>query len=425
MPKFRVRGYWRPLLITCLLCGSDARADGLRDALQATLQNHPAVAGENAQVEARSHAADAVRSQRYPTFTAQAQQYGEGGRTTGGEDLSQPYVLRVRQPIWAFGRIDNSIAVANAEVTTQRADRLRVLRQLVEDTAAAYAAVRGSQQRIDVAQQNVTDLEKLSAQIQRRVEGQLASSADARLAAARLAEGRALLERAISEWEGARDDLVGFTQVEVNADQPVPEGLLELHDSTDLIDRAIDQSAEVSLKQRQLGQAEMEVDRAKTASMPTIYLQADRYYDQPGLEDDSQASVVFEASLEGLGLATRGRTAEAAASRTAATQDLAVAKVEVTREIKDLQRNRRLQTELIGLQTQSLSDLESLLASYQRQYESGTKSWLDLMNVHRELFEQRRQLVQAQTDWQIYSLRLLARIGGLDSLAGIQGRNDD
>jgi outer membrane protein, adhesin transport system len=159
--------------------------------------------------------------------------------------------------------------------------------------------------------------------------------------------------------------------------------------------------------------------------MPTIYLQADRYYDQPGLDDDSQASVVFEASLEGLGFAARGRTAEAVSSRTAATQDLAAAKVELTREIRDLERNRRLQTELIGLQTESLSDLEELLASYQRQYETGTKSWLDLMNMQRELFDQRRQLVQAQTDWQIYTLRLLARIGGLDSLAGIQGLSDD
>jgi outer membrane protein, adhesin transport system len=83
-----------------------------------------------------------------------------------------------------------------------------------------------------------------------------------------------------------------------------------------------------------------------------------------------------------------------------------------------------LQTQLIELQTASLSDLELLLASYQRQYESGTKSWLDLLNVQRELFEQKRQLVQAQTDWQIYSLRLLARIGDLDRLAGLPERND-
>src|SRR4029434_5430286 len=127
MPKFRIRGgYWRPLLINCVLCGT-AAADGLPDALQAALDNHPAVAGELAQVQAKRYAADAARGQRYPTVDAQAEQYPE--RSAAGEDVSQPYALRVRQPIWAFGRIDNNIAVADAEVSSQRADLLRVRRQ--------------------------------------------------------------------------------------------------------------------------------------------------------------------------------------------------------------------------------------------------------------------------------------------------------
>ena len=429
MLKLRVRNFWRQLLITCLLCGTAATAatagaDGLRDALQATLRNNPAVAGQAAEVEARRYAADGARSQRYPTLSAQAQQYAEGDRSLNGDDQSRPAVLRVRQPVWAFGRINNSIAVANAEVSTERADLLRVQRQLLEGTAVAYAEVRGSQQRIDIARQNVTQHSELLAQIQRRVEGQLASSADARLAATRLAQARAMVQRAISEWQGAQEDLAALTQVTLSADQPVPSGLLELHSSSDLIGTAMDRSAEIRLKQQQLGQAEAEVDRAKTFSMPTIYLQADRLHDQPGLKNDNQVSVVFEGSLEGLGFAARGRRGEAAASRMAATQDLAAAKVDLRREIERLQRSRRLQTELIELQTQSLSDLESLFASYQRQYDSGTKSWLDLLNIQRELFEQRRQLVQAQNDWQIYSLQLLARIGGLDSLAGIEEQTD-
>jgi len=429
MLKLRVRDFWRQLLITCLLCGTAAAAttagaDGLRDALQATLRNNPAVAGQTAEVEARRYAADGARSQRYPTLSAQAQQYAEGDRSLNGDDQSRPAVFRVRQPVWAFGRINNSIAVANAEVSTERADLLRVQRQLLEGTAVAYADVRGSQQRIDIARQNVTQHSELLAQIQRRVEGQLASSADARLAATRLAQARALVQRAISEWQGAQEDLAALTQVTLSADQPVPSGLLELRNSDDLIETAMDRSAEIRLKRQQLGQAEAEVDRAKTFSMPTIYLQADRLHDQPGLKNDNQVSVVFEGSLEGLGFAARGRRGEAVASRMAATQDLAAAKVDLRREVERLQRSRRLQTELIELQTQSLSDLESLFASYQRQYESGTKSWLDLLNIQRELFEQRRQLVQAQIDWQIYSLQLLARIGGLDSLAGIEEQND-
>lgn len=424
MLKLGVRGFWRSLLITCLFGSTAARADGLRDALLATLRNHPAVAGQEAEVKARRYAADSVRSQRYPTLTAQAQQYAEGDRSElSGEDVSQPAILRVRQPIWAFGRIDNSIAVANAEVSTERADLMRVRRQLLEDTAVAYVAVRGSHQRIDIARQNVTQLEDLFAQIQSRVSGQLASSADARLAAARLAQGRALLEHATSEWEGSQEDLIGLTQVAISADEPVPSELLA-PDQSNLVERAMDQSAEIRVKQQQLERAEAEVDRARTASMPTIYLQADKFYDQPGLRDDAQASVVFEASLDGLGFAARGRTGEAVASRVAATQDLAAAKVDLGREIKRLERNRRLQIDLIELQTASLQDLESLLASYLRQYESGTKSWLDLLNVQRELFEQRRELLQAQTDWQIYALKLLARIGGLDTLGDIQEQTD-
>ncbi|MFU8814964.1 MAG: TolC family protein [Pseudomonadales bacterium] len=428
-------GRRRQLLIACLLLGTTPgapaatdtvmAAEGLAGAVQATLRNHPAVAGQEAQVQAQIYAADGARSERYPTLTAQATQYAAGNRSSfGGEDLSNPSVLRVRQPIWAFGRISSSIAAANAEVGTERADLLRVRRQLVEHTAVAYAQVRGNRDRVELARQNVTEHQQLLAQIQRRAGGQLAASADARLAATRLVQARAQLEHAISAWEGAGDDLGALTQVAVNADLPLPPEVLELADAPGLIDRAIDSSAEVRLKLRQLGQAEAEIDRARTSLLPTVYLQADRFHDQAGLRDDSQVSVVIEGSLEGLGFTARGRTGQAVASRRAASQDLAAVRLELRRELERLQRNRRLQSELIKLQHESLDELEALLASYRRQYESGTKSWLDLMNIQRERVEQQRQLVQAQTDWEIASLQLLARIGGLDGLAGIRMHDD-
>ncbi len=269
----------RLLLIACVLCGStSARAEGLRDALQATLRNHPAVAGQEAEVAAMRYAADGARSQRYPTLTAQAQQFRQGDRSVlSGDDLSNPAVLRVRQPIWAFGRINNSIAAADAGVSRERADLLRVRRQLLEDTAVAYAEVRGSRRRMEFARQNVDQLEQLHAQIVRRVEGQLASSADARLAATRLLQARARVQQFVSEWQIARDDLASLTQAAIDADQPVPAGLLELPESADLVESALKQSAEIHLKRRQLDQAEADVDLARSADMPTIYLQADKF----------------------------------------------------------------------------------------------------------------------------------------------------
>lgn len=428
MFKFCLRHSWRHLLITSALCSAaaaPASADGLGEALQATLRNHPAVAGQQAAVLSRRHAADGVRSQRYPTLSAQAQQYTQADRSSiNGEKISHPAILRLRQPVWSFGRIRNNIALADAEVGTERADLLRVRRQLLEETAVAYAVVRGSLERVEVARRNVTQHKELLTQIERRVTGQLASSADARLAATRLTQSQVMLEHAITEWEVAREDLALLAQVAVSADEPVPAELLEVSEPAQLIEQAMAQSAAVRLKQQQLGQAEAQVDEARTSFMPTIYVQADRLYDQPGLRDDNQFSVVFEAQLDGLGFAARGRSRSAVARRAGAQEDLSAAKLALHRELERLQRNRRLQADLIALQTQALGDLEALLASYQRQYETGTKSWLDLMNIQRERFEQQRQLVQAQNDRVIYSLMLQSRTGGLDRLAVLSEQTD-
>ena len=60
---------------------------------------------------------DRARSQRYPTLSAQAQSDGGYSSVTG--DSYSPAVLRMRQPLYAFGRINSSIAVANLHVAEQ------------------------------------------------------------------------------------------------------------------------------------------------------------------------------------------------------------------------------------------------------------------------------------------------------------------
>ena len=169
----------------------DGLPDGLVAALQATSSNHPALASESEKVLAAQYAASAERTQWFPSLSVQAQQFASGGRSTvAGEDLTRPAVVRIRQPLYSFGRIKNSIAVATAGLNTDKADQLRVHRQLLEATATAYAAVRGNTAHIDIARQNVAEHETLLDRIRGRVQGQLASSADERLATTRLLQAR-------------------------------------------------------------------------------------------------------------------------------------------------------------------------------------------------------------------------------------------
>lgn len=407
------------------LAFSGARAqtapDGLAAALDATLSSHPAIHGKRAETRASDFLVREARSQRLPSVSAQASQYLEDNRSTiGGDDLSTPITLRVRQPVYAFGRISDSIEAAKAGSRREQADLFRVVRELMEETALAYLDVLAARERLDVAQSNLTQLEDLQAQIQRRAEGQLASEADTRLASTRVAQGRILLERNRGELEISLGDLHALTQQPIPAAEAIPQRLTELPPDATLQQAVFEQSPELRLREERIEEASAEADRSRSSAFPTVYLQAEQFHDQPGLRDDGQISLVVDANLDGLGFASRHRSGAANARRDAAEQDLIAARMELTRGLKRLQSDRRSKMNLVEAQAATLADMELLLESYRRQYESGSKSWLDVLNIQRELNEQRLQWSQMKNEWLGQTLRLQALSGGLDALAGVE-----
>lgn len=404
---------WRPaLLAACLglLSGPAWALAGLEAALEAALTHHPAIGGKQAELDARAFGGDTARSERYPTLSAQAQQ------GVGSGDNDSPVNLRVRQPLWAFGRIDNNIAFADAQTEAEQADLLRVRRQLLEQTAVAYARVQGSRRSLEVAAENIDAHRQLHRQIQRRARGELASGADVSLATTRLAQAETRHELLLGELDVALNELQSLTQITVDTTPGVPDALLRLPVPEMLEELALENSAEILHKQRLIAGARAGVAQARTAAMPTLYLQLDQDYDQPGYGNDSRAGLVLEGSLDGLGFASRGRTRTALAEQNAAEQALLNARNDTTRISQRLIRQRQLQQTLQASLAMSIQELDSLLDSYRRQYETGTKSWQDLLNIQRELADQRLQQVQAQNDWLVYSLQLMTLIGGFDAL---------
>lgn len=389
-----------------------AQNSGLESALRATLKNHPAISGKRAEVQAKGFNADSVRAQRYPTasaqIAAQEQQSAATPQTT----------LRARQLLWAFGRIDSAIAYADADVRVEGADLLRVKRQLIDQTAVAYARVIGIMQRRGVAERNVMSLEKLHQQIQRREQGQLASVADVRLALARLVQARAQRDRYEGERVVAVSELLALTRVPVVVEATVPVAQQNLPAIGELEVLALEASADVRLKAQQEALAMADVRREETSSRPTVLLQADRYVNQPAYGNDMRFGVVLEATLDGAGFSAMGRNKAAGARMQAATDGLSATRNEVSRNVQNLYYNRASQQGQISAQRDTVTELTAILASYQRQYEAGQKAWLDVLNMQREMTEQLLAQAQAESDWLIYTLKLTALTGGLDALAG-------
>jgi adhesin transport system outer membrane protein len=82
--------------------------------------------------------------------------------------------------------------------------------------------------------------------------------------------------------------------------------------------------------------------------------------------------------------------------------------------------DRNVQAQLKRSQVEAVEAVEGTMASFMRQYQSGRKTWVDVLNTQRELTELRYQLARIETDWLILSLRVAALIGHLDQLAGIE-----
>lgn len=395
-----------------------AKKSGLEAALTAAVTRHPALAGKAAAVEAKDYAGDAARAQRYPSLSAQAQQIANQGNAAG-RPSNNPANVRARQALWAFGRIDSSIAYSDADTAAERSDYLRLQRQLIDNTVASYAKVYSLTQRQKALLDNVAAHQSFHEQIQRRERGQLASGADVRLAASRLIQARAQKERVDGDLDVAQAELLALTQIPVSAEVPVAGTSLVLPAASELEAIALAQSADALYKGQLIARAEAGVDQAQTAAMPTLYLQADKYFNQPVYQNDSQLSVVLEGNLDGMGWGAFSRARAARAQLSAAQEDLRSTQVDIRRTVKSLDASRRMQHELIAAQVDSVRELTALLESYKRQYVAGTKSWLDVLNLLRELSEQRLQQVQAEGDWLNASLRLTALIGGFDALLGI------
>lgn len=385
---------------------------GLAAALNAAMTYNPAIKGKQAEVATQSYAIDTAKAARYPTLSAQANNVSDG---------YDQGIVRLQQPLWAFGKIDTEIQHAEQGFSAEQQTLLQVQRQLIENTAVAYAQVEGVQKRLQVAQLNIDEHDQLYQQIKRRAEGHLASEVDVRLAYSRLIQTRSQRIRLQGELQVALTELHALTQQPVAAQEPVDTDLLILPPLQTIESLALEKSAEVRFKQAQLELVRLEVKAEKLATMPTLSYRVDHeFLDHSTNGDRTTHGFVIEGNLDGLGLRTLSLIKGANSRQRAAREGLNVARNDIRRRVNALAANRQMQMLLSESQRESIEVVESTLASFIRQYESGRKSWIDVLNTQRELTELRFQLVQSEHDRLSLSLRLAALTGGLDLLAGIE-----
>lgn len=393
--------------------GVSLAEDGLATALRSAVQANPQVKGKLAELEALGLHVDEARAGWYPTLSAEARTMDEG---------SSKGLLRVQQPVWTFGRIEGGIDLAKRQQASGIQDLLELRRSLIEETAAAYANLHGTHQRIAVAEANVSEHTALFELIRRRYQGGLASEADVRLASSRLAQTRATREQLQGQLVKSRQDLLTYAQVSLEGREPPPDLAKQLNALGDWEVQLDSRHAGVLARLERVEVVRLEGALRKAELMPTLSARLDREIDQPSTAtvDATRFGLVLEGRIEGAGVAGRKRLAAELARLHAAREDVEAMRNSARQRVKNLFTDRRVQHELIDVQEEVVQSVAETLASFMRQYDAGRKTWVDVLNTQRELSDARQQLEVVRTSWFELSLRAAALLGLLDDMAGLE-----
>lgn len=397
------------LTIPCAAVSESNSGTNFSTALNAMLERHPALLGKQAQIESKEFLLKSAEAERYPSLNVS---YGED------RDNNQEGAFILKQPLWAFGRIDAGIDYANIDVTAESIDKLRLTRQLLEDTAIAYAKVIGVQDQLHIIKENILKYQEFVEQVERRKIGRLASETDTQLAASRLIQAQAQEIQTQGDLRDALMVLQTLTQLPIESVHPISSDVFQyLSDDTAMREIILKQSAEVQYKEQLVDLALKDVHRKRSNFMPTLYVKfSHEYSDSATYPDESRLTLVMEGSLEGMGLINMYQEQSSASQLHAAQRDVEVTQFDLRNRLNTLLLNRKTQQSLIDIHQSSIDTLNATLASYQRQYQSGRKEWLDVLNVQREITEQKISQSKAKNSLLINLLSLVALTGGLDAV---------
>lgn len=359
------------------------------------IERYPSMRAANALVQATEQDVRAAKWLRAPSASVSA--------ATRGTTFNPQ--LQVFQPLWAGGRIDASIDRAEAVRSASQAEvGVTAFDILTRVSRAYYGVVRGIRVGA-ILDQSLAEHQRLVESMERRVTQEVSPRSDLDLARSRAAQVRQELSLTTAQRYAALQqlrELVGDPAFDVD---PLPEyDKIRHHPSSEaLVQSALTCDPSIRRLQAETEVADADRKLAKAALFPQVGVQFthDRF-------QGSGLGVAVQASTNG-GLSPVAAANAAAARTNAARFRVTVAERE-TREatILDIVENTAAAAQVESSRDAAASS-SNVTDSFMRQFITGRRTWLDVMNAVRESNAARIALANAELSAMSSSARLLIR----------------
>lgn len=374
----------------------------LAGAIETSLEQSPPVLAGLAELAALQSDVRVAEWQRYPNLSAEIL------ATTGGSNVADPDGLAVNlaleQPIWAGGGIDSQIDAArfsrDVGFNALREVRFNIFLAIIQ---FYFDALRAAE-RVRVLDAGIEQHSALVARIERRVMQEVSPLADLTLARSRLTQLQVERTTAIELGENALVRISEFVGAPIGPpvlpDPAITYGLpaeqvamADMMACAPALDRA----------RSEIDVAEAEVRTTRSDLFPRVLLQLSQ-----NEITGSRAAIVLRAQTgNGLSRLAAVDSAEARVDQAMAQLGQTDREARTRLSVDYVQLRSSLQREEAGrLAAHAASDL---LASYQRQFVAGRRSWLDVLNAAREETNALASASDAQVQAMAAATRILAQ----------------
>lgn len=398
------------LAVLLLMAGAAAQAQPaptFEQVLQSAMDSHPAIMGKRSSQAAARADQKGAEWLRYPTPSIEA------ATQSGGKDSG---LMRIEQPLWSGGRITAAIDAAGSRLDAADAALNEAKLDLTLKVIAAYTEALRQKARQQFAQAGVDEHRKLLAMIRRRVEQEVSSLTDQRLAESRLYQADNDLSQITQTFQNA---LAQLAQLSGNPVADVSGQGVSAPGAPASLEAALSQALAYSPTLRRLvyeeEAANADIDSKRSVYMPQLSLRLEKNVGQ-GLAQSSSAMLVLQAQ-PGAGLSA-GSGVDAAIARREAARMAREAAERGTNERITLDWNEWVAAQLRqenAILSRAMS--ADVFESYTRQYVIGRKSWIDVLNAVREATQSQFALEDARTQAVAAGLRLRAQAGALAGMA--------
>lgn len=378
----------------------------LDEALLTAARTHPTVTAKRNEYKAARDGLEASKWQRFPALSAQSQAGQSGNKSVTS--------LRIEQPLWTGGRITADIDSNSARVLAAEAAVLEAEQAILTRTAALFSELVRLQSRIEAADENIEEHQRLLELIQRRAAQQVSSPSEVVAAKARLQQAkseRIQLQVAAANTKADLEQIVGQPIGEIR----VPK--VDLTPAADLnttVEAALRYSPELRRMAAETEAAEAEIRSRKSTMLPMLSARHERFW---GGSDSYPDSVTYLALTfqPGSGLSALSSMHEAESRRDAAISKRESVYKDIADGVRtDWNRMRSAQSDTEVLR-ELVESTREVYQSFVRQYATGRKTWLDVLNARRDAIQARNSLVDAEWAGVLAGVRMRIQTGELSA----------